>query len=523
MNQILPDILKKICVIGWLALTTATLTAAGLDWPDDHLLPTFPKAAATIDCIEVKTSDGPEVDLFASLEGIINRNQPRIACITPRGRRDQAAWLKIHRLSYQVIDGFDAIEKYKSEISGLIVVDPDRPETVNLATPLAGLDNELICQPGLLSKLTNAPVNFKIQEDLRGKFSSRNEVYDYLLKNVWPRCTHRVIAGLSPGLHGDLRDFLVAANAAVVWFDPKNPDDAAEFAKFAPDFKPAHTLYMGWWPDESAGLKWIGQYGVPVLASDFFLNASLFGGVHVPVNPPQAPPLPPLQNKIYLAMYLSDGDNVQYMQHAFKQMWESSARGKVPIGWTVSPLSVDLDPGMLEYYYSTATTNDCLVSGPSGAGYDRLDFWKPADLDEFTKVTNPYLERSGIRIITVWLHVNDEIGNAFAANCPALLGITSQEGSSHKMYGSLPKMGFIAHNSYAGSLEQLRTGIDKASHDWDGTAPLFLAVQANAWDIKPSGLQSLVSSLDTNKFIAVRPDHLFELYKLSQKSTTTSK
>lgn len=501
-----------------LALSTCSLAAAGLDWPANHLLPTFPAPAATIDCIELRTASGSEVDLFASLEGIVNRTQPRIACTSSRDTQGQIAWLKIHHLPFQVIDGFDAVAKYKSEVNGLVVVDPAQPETLNLATTLAGLDNALICYPDLLSKLTNAPYSLKIQDDLRGRFSSRDEVYDYLLKNVWPRCTHRIIAGLGARTHGNLRDFLVAVNAAVVWLNPKNADDAAVLAKFAPDLKPSQAVYMGWWPDEDAGLKWIGQYGIPVLASDFFMNATLFGGVVEKINPPPVAPPPPLQNKIYLALYFSDGDNVQYMQHHLKQMWADPARGKVPLGWTVSPLAADLDPAMLNYYYSTATTNDCLVSGPSGAGYARLDFWKPADLDAFTKITNPYLERSGIRIITVWLHVNDEIGNAFAANCPALLGVMSQEGGSREaVFGNLPMIGFVAKASYADTVVQLRAGFDRAAQGWDGSAPRFVAVQANAWNITPSDFQELAESLDTNKFVVVRPDHLFELYNASRK------
>jgi hypothetical protein len=173
---------------------------------------------------------------------------------------------------------------------------------------------------------------------------------------------------------------------------------------------------------------------------------------------------------------------------------------------------------MLNYYYRTSTTNDCLVSGPSGAGYERLDFWKPADLDAFTKITNPYLERSGIRIITVWLNVTEEIGSSFAANCPALLGLMSHEGGSReKIFGNLPVIGFIEHANYANSVKQLRDHINQAAQDWNGASPMFLAVQANAWSLGPSDLLTLANSLDPNKFRLVRPDHLFELYNASRK------
>ena len=353
--------------------------AAELDWPPGRLLPAIPAAATSVDAIDLKQATGAQVDLFASLEGLVNRKRPRLACIGPSDAEGDLFWLRIHHLTMNPIDGFAAVEKYKAELNGLVVVDPARPETRNVATTLAGLDSALICEPELLVKLTNAPFDLKVRQDLRGRFADRAEVYDYLLRDVWPRCTRHVLAGLSSRAHGSLRDFLVAANAAVVWLDPKKPEDAALLGRFAPDLKPARALYMGWWPDEDAGLKWIGQFGVPVLASDFFHNGSLLGGVHEQIIPPPVAPPPPLQNRIYLALYLSDGDNIQYMQHSMRLLWKDPARGKVPMGWTVSPLSVDLDPALLNYYYQTATTNDCLVSGPSGAGHGRLDFWKPSD------------------------------------------------------------------------------------------------------------------------------------------------
>src|SRR5262249_41863140 len=173
---------------------------------------------------------------------------------------------------------------------------------------------------------------------------------------------------------------------------------------------------------------WIYQYGIPVLASDFFLNATLFGGVSRNINVPDIPPPPPLQNKVYVAMLLSDGDNIQYMQHAMKLNWDNPNRGAIPIAWTASPLAADMDPVMLNYYWSRATTNDCLISGPSGAGYTHMNRWNSANLAAFAKVTEPYLQRSGLRILTIWDQVTTGVARSFATNCPGLLGLTDQSG-----------------------------------------------------------------------------------------------
>jgi hypothetical protein len=498
-------------------------SAGGLDWPADRLLPVFPAPAASIDCINVSRSRGAEADLFASLEGIVNRTQPRIACISRRSG-DQGDWLKIHELPNKLLNGFDAVAKYKNEISGLVVTDPDQPDTLNLATTLAGLDNELICAPELLNRLTNAPFNLQIKDDLRGRFTSGAQVYDFVYTNCWPRCTHRVIAGLSGNMHGELRDYLIALKSAVVWFNPRpGSSDATALKQFLGDMEPANCVYLGWWPDEAAGLEYCGQYGVPVMASDFFDNGSLFSGVAQSIAAPAIPPPPPLENKIYLAMIISDGDNVQYMQHSMKRTWNSPARGSVPIGWTVSPLSADLDPGMLNFYYRTATTNDCLVSGPSGAGYTRLNFWNTNFVPAFTQNSDRYLRSSGIRVITVWNKVNKLIADSFATNCPTLLGITSQEGGRRiRLHGNLPVAGFPEHAAYADTVDQMNDAIANAAKEWDGKSPLFVPLQGNAWKIGPEDFQNIANSLDKDKFVVVRPDQLFMLIKESIAAGRTS-
>jgi hypothetical protein len=506
----------------WL-LSGLRLHAEGLDWPASRLLPAFPSPAATIDCIDVTHVTGPERDLFASLEGIVNRSQPRIACVGVRTEEGKFAWLKIHRLPYQVVyDGYSVVAKYKNEVTGLVVTDPNVPDTLNLATTLAGLNDELICDPDLLAVLTNAPYSLQIKDDLRGRFANKSQVYDFIRTNCWPRCTHRVLAGMGDNAHGSLRDYLIAIKSAVVWFDPKSTADADALTSYFSDMKPAHCLYMGWWPDEAAGLKYAGQFGIPVLASDFFENSSLFSGVVQTVTAPPIPSTPPLENKIYVAFIFSDGDNVQYMQHHMKDAWEKSARGSVPMGWTVSPLAVDLDPAMLNYFYLTATTNDCLVSGPSGAGYARLNFWNQDNLSAFAKNTDSYLRRSGIRVITVWNKVTDAVANSFAADCPTLLGVTDQEGGGYlAIHGKLPTVGFAAKAAYAGKVSEIQDAIARDAKKWNGTAPVFIAVQADSWFLGAADFQAIAATLDKNRFVVVRPDHLFLLLKQSLAAGTT--
>jgi hypothetical protein len=483
--------------------------ADGMLWPEARLLPAFSTPASMLDCIDLRYASAEEADLFVSLEGIVNRAQPRIAVVTRRVGEGKLAWLDLHHLHYRTTDGYAAVRKYRSEVSGLVVTDPAQPDTLNLATTMAGVNNELICAPELLPILTNAPYRLPVVDDLRNRFDSKYAVYGYLLSNYWPRCTHRIVAGMGPGAHGSLRDFLIATKTATFWLGPGRHKDAALLRSFVSEMKPAHSLYMGWWPGEGDGLKWIASYGVPVLASDFFCNATVFGGVTVPIKVQPIPPLPRLENKVYVALILSDGDNIQYMQHAMKRDWGLPGRGRIPIGWTSSPLAVDLDPVMLNYYYATATKNDCLVSGPSGAGYAHINDWAPSNQVAFAEMSEPYLRQSGLRVITVWDRVNDSVASAFAQKCPSLLGLTDQGQDYSKVVDGLRTIKLTP--AYTSSVREMIAHIKSAATNWNGSAPLFIAAQSDIWRVGPRDLLKVAEALPASEYKLVRPDHLFLL------------
>jgi hypothetical protein len=346
-------------------------------------------------------------------------------------------------------------------------------------------------------------------DDLRGKFADKYAVYGYLHSNYWARCTHRIFAGMGPELHGHLRDYLVAVKSATVWLGPGKSEDAALLRSFVSDMTPVDGVYMGWWPGEGDGLQWIARYGIPVLASDFFCNATVFSGAARPIHIPEIPPPPRLENKVYVALILSDGDNVQYMQHTMKMNWENAARGTIPIGWTASPLAVDLDPMMLDYFWSTATTNDCLVSGPSGAGYAHINDWNPVNLEAFAKESAPYLKRGGLRVITIWDRVTGSVARSFATNCPNLLGLTDQRGRYNQVNLGLRTIGLTP--TYTSTVGEMVAGITNAAAGWNGQAPLFLAAQSDVWHLGPADLVRVARALDGKKYKLVRPDHLFLL------------
>jgi hypothetical protein len=478
-------------------------------------------AYTKVDWVAVQQNNSSaEMYLFASLKGIVNRKKPRIFSYEGDAFAEGPyTWLQSLGLSWQEqTDKWSLITKYRNEISGLIVYDPDQIHTVNLATMLAKNRKALIASPLLLSRLTAPPYNLPVLLDLRGQFSSKLQVYQALYNTYWPNLDHRLLIGLKPDEHkAALREYATALGAAVIWLDPKVADESALLNNFLSSMPPGSN-YMGWWPEEQPGVERGSQYGITTIASDWCSNLTMHSGMPRTVNIKPIPPKPALQNKIYVAFILSDGDNLQYVEHLMRKLWNNPDRGSVPIGWTLSPAMLDAMPGALNYYWQTSTNNDNLISGPSGYGYTYPNSWPNQNLlNQFIAKTEDYNRRAGFRVITIWNTItggiNQNVGQAFATHAPSLLGVTAQNtGGGLTIYNqSLPGMALSCN--YCTNEQAMLDHINTASAGWNGNEPRFIIIQAQPWtDVKPTNFKNVANSLNAN-YTVVRPDHIFQLIR----------
>lgn len=496
---------------------------AQIMWPSDQILPSFPATAQTQDLFYLSNSPKELRYLFSSLKGIVNMTKPRMFVYDGDAAAEGPyTWLQSLGLNWvEYSDNWQLITKYRSEIEGLIVYDPAQPHTVNLATMLAHDKKALIASPTLLAKLSAAPYNLPVLLDLRNQFTSKLDVYQTLFDTYWPNIDHRLLIGLSPEYHqGSLREYATALGTAVIWLDPEIASERTLLKSFLGSM-PAGSNYLGWWPAEGPGVEITSNYGITTIASDYVANLTVHSGMPRTINSKPIPPKPALQNKIYVAFIISDGDNLQYVEHLMRKFWNNPDRGSVPIGWTISPAMVDAMPGALNYYYQTSTSNDNLISGPSGYGYTYPNHWpSQTALNNFVTKTEEYNRRAGIRVTTIWngseLAIDQDVGETYAAYAPTLLGVTGQNtGGQLTIYNknnqSLPGKAMTCN--YCENEAWMKTFISEGSAGWNGDEPRFLIVQANPWQgVTPTSFKNVMTSLNSD-YIVVRPDHIFELIR----------
>lgn len=553
-------ITRALVILSFLAaaMHAAAQSPDAIRWPEDQVLPHFLAPARTLKTIDVSALSHEEQLTFSALVGQVNRQQPRIALLNRRSEEGPETWFHTPTVGLPLEepisenDKYSLVAKFAGSVSGVVLYDAERnPHMRNLAATAAALRSALPVTREVYSKLQERGVSLPVLEDLTTlTFEGPHETYQHLYDAYWPQCEKRFILSARPeGRGGDFhhtRDLAAACGAAAVWFDCRVPRERELFGKFLADMPAGNAVILGWHATERSGVTTATQFGIGTMPSDHFMNATVFSGGSHEIQIPPTPKTPPLENKLYVTIFVSDGDNIQYVQHAMRRKWDHSAhvRGQQPLNWTMAPGLVDIAPGILNYYYSKATPNDCFVCGPSGMGYTMpvntlLEPGAPlgstlndeVTMDAYAKLTARYLQRAGLRVITIWDNLTAMQRQSFAENCPDVLGITVQNfRDDPTVASSVAESGLRFEKlliPYAGSYDDLRRSIEFEHAKLDGKAPRFAAYQADIWSpLQPERLIELMNDLEHEhpQIEFVRADHYFELQgKSSQEIRTDAK
>ena len=506
--------------------------AQPLTWPKTQAMPSFPTPAETLDAVNMNDMPYGERATIAVLQGLVNREQPRIIVMGGYQEEPLELWPQELGLHYSFVDDWKTLVlQYRSLLKGLMVYNPAVHDTLNLATTAAGLNDCLVASPELAEILSAAPYNLPVVTDFNAlPITNRLEAYEYLYNNYWPQCNKRLLFGLSNTEHMPLRDLSVAVGGAVLWLDPVYAEEEAMLTRFFNDLETGAS-YAGWWAQEGDGIGYSTRAGIPTIPADHFMNYSVYSGMTRKVNPPAVPAKPALQDgKIYVSLNYSDGDNIQYIEHALRRtsLWESPDRGKVPIGWTFSPMLLDAAPQMMEYFYQTATPNDVLVAGPSGAGYATVGDWRSLSaLKAYTDRTNDYFERTNINVITTWGWMFEPFAEVYARAIPSLIGMTMQERYFQRLFvttNHVPVVWFGNDQpggtglTYEWGTEKTKTQLSQIA-DAGIERTQFYAAQFLSWETPVTQIADMVDELNAaypGRFEFVRTDHFMMLLNESQ-------
>ncbi len=359
---------------------------------------------------------------LASIQGLVNRDGAQLYLDVDNETGNASSMLSFlaahYGAAYDQVDLAWVYEHYLTTLRGLIVTDPSRPESVNIATMLASLDDAAIATPDTALSLAATYHRPILMDYATSNWTATDAAgtYDRALRDLYPSLNPDLLAILPPDQVA-LRDYLVATRT-FVFYEPQGmlatPEQLASTQRILAA-APRGVPILGWFPsptltEENAFIQMASSYGKAVVGSEAVPNLSVltaYGRNEVRSQPP-APAPPPLENKTYAVVAVPDGDNLDFVASRMRMLWAEPERGSFPLAWSLSPVLTDLAPPYLEYYYSTASPDDRFVMGPSGAGYVYPDYLGPGDLAPYLETTARYENLTGMDV--PWLL------NAFVAS-----------------------------------------------------------------------------------------------------------
>src|SRR6478736_4676436 len=329
--------------------------STGFSWPSGQALPTFATPASPLDTILVQDLSPDEEITFSALQGLINKTKPRIYLLDGGADEGTYTWANTSlvgfgsRILYSNANRYNLIAKYTNQLAGVVLYDPAVSiHYRNLASTVAGLRNAIPVTPAIHAALAGQGINLPVVVDLTSlPYTTPVDIYNYLYDTYWPECNKRVIVSANPSDTGDLhhtRDIATATGGTVVWLSTTTTSERNVLRKFLDDMTPGQAIVLGWYTTERSGIVTATSYGIGTIPADFYISGTVYGGNDHRIRIPAVPNKPTLTNKIYICLFISDGDNAQYMQRAMRKIWDqnTSSRGIYPLNWTIAPGMVDL-------------------------------------------------------------------------------------------------------------------------------------------------------------------------------------
>ncbi|GCE20424.1 GxGYxYP domain-containing protein [Dictyobacter kobayashii] len=522
--------------------------SSGLQWFDKRFLPAF-QAPVQLTIYDLRGASRDELITATVAAGIVNRAQVQVYLITSD---DDAFWLEqiFARIpqdwaaSYGSAALIELLNMHLSDFKGLVIYNPALPDTINIATTMAGLQDAIIVSPAVAEALL-ADSPLPVLDDLRRyAWQTRLQAYQWARQHLQPQCSVHLLAGLDPGAFCGLRSFVVATRSFVYWLDsrkylPAAGDKLSErsllqqlLAFYAPG-----SVHMGWVIHEQSAVAMASAVGMAVVASDYVLNLEVW--MACPVMP--MPALPPTKlrphrprKKIYVAFTMSDGDNLQYCQHRLRTIWNDPARGTLPLGWTFPPLLPEAAPALAAYYTSTATAYDELIAGPSGLGYIYPSCWPKHLLKPFFQQTGALMQalemttldvldvdpvyRTGLPLVAALSLKGMQLSEARLEHLLAhelvpygVKNILSGAGFTGKIarWKQVGELAIYHHLGFTDSVERT-VRLIRLSSLLFRRRPLFLSVYLIAWKMTPSLVAQVMEQLG-EEYEFVLPKTLFSL------------
>lgn len=362
-----------------------------------------PSVADTIYVLDAETMSLAEQYLAVSLQGIVAQRQPSIYI---EFSQQSDTWREDLEINNDIIfvdvgSVWELVSRFSGDIAEMRYVLFDSPETslnmfnqsVNYAATVAGVERYVMIDSSIEKEaLANG---LELGKDVRN--ASTREIFDEYKDKLNPQF---LIHQAPDKPH--LRDYGIAGKA-FCWYSDFDSDTSVkeDILRWADENAPI----FGWTENEIDYVEVNSMLSKMTMPADWSSNLSLFSGLSRPETIQQKHTPERIEGekgKHYVAIVMSDGDNLQWIQNGFTdsaQYFGNPNHGEFKMTWGISPSLYDVAPNMMQYCYDAATENDEFITGPGGGAYVNISGYTNSSLSGYAEYTADYMKKSGMSYV----------------------------------------------------------------------------------------------------------------------------
>ncbi len=374
---------------------------AGSPYPASH-------KPDTLFWVDESSMSATQVLTIESLQGILAQTKPRI--YVTNGSDSYLTWLTDMQKNYEVIvdnsfraDFSGLLNHFKSFIAGYILTTTTQP-SIHIAVSLAGLKSAIVVVG--VDEQTVKGLGFPLLED------ATNETYQQFIDNHKDEVNKNTLCYQDPSKAEYLLDYSVFGKTYFFYDDISGSIYSEIFSEMNPN-----SALLGWGSSEYDLVETASRKSIMVHAADFASDLLALSNFGVETNQASHNTTPQvIQNVHTVCFVMTDGDNIQWLLNDFStntNWYASPDRGKVNLGWTISPAMCELAPTVLKRFYDSEGKaeggRDCFIAGPSGVGYTYPESYE--DIGSYTSLTAAFMKKADLHIVNI-------IGNSNPPNVP---------------------------------------------------------------------------------------------------------
>ncbi|MBN1419496.1 MAG: hypothetical protein JXP34_12015 [Planctomycetes bacterium] len=361
----------------------------------------LPKGPAIGDAVlwaDLRRFPDAERVLFASAQGLINRRGESDAVYIVYAKADEEALRRFGEKGVVRSVRETDVEGILTRVGHrrAVVVDPGVQGSLNVATMIASVKDLLVAYPAALARHRLEAV-----EDLRGRFRSASEAYEWARQNLWPEMSRRCLAIADPHPRSyHLRDYLIAHRVFTFWVSNVREQAApgacriqeSAFASRLLAETPVCIPVLG----VDGGGKWVeyvSRFGKYLVVAEGLRNLSFGSAVRSEAEAVPRPTIRPLtldEGKIYVAC-LRPFDLASADAAGEEASAPGVAAGEAGTTRLIPPEMADLCPVLLARSRASMKAGGCL--GSTGLGRVRMEAFGSVFGEGADRVRHLYFER----------------------------------------------------------------------------------------------------------------------------------